>query len=145
MVAEPRRAARAVERREDLGARQAERVRRPVVRLDEPEPSEQRRHRERVQVRGPDPGQVGVDDEAEAGRALEAGRDRVSLPAARIVHQPGAEVASDQPARRVVGHDPHVADRERHLDDVAEHRERHLATQVFGQAGSCPRPGRESP
>ena len=79
MRPELRRAPRAVERLEDLRVGEAERVRRPIARLDERDGAEARRHRERAEVGRAHPRHVGIHDEAEAVDAGEAGHDGRAL------------------------------------------------------------------
>jgi hypothetical protein len=60
------------------------------------------------------------------------------LAAAGIVDQPSAEVAGDQASGSIVRDHAHLADRERDLDHVPEHRECDLAAHVLGQAALPP-------
>ena len=115
-------APRPVERREHLGDRQPEGVRRPVRGLDDRDPTEAGGHRKSTQVGRAHARQIGVHDETDPVRACECGGHGYPLPLAGIVQGLCAELDGDEPPRRVVGHDPCVSHPYRRLDHVTEHR-----------------------
>ena len=102
MRPEPRGAAGPEEGGEERRTRQRERVRRPVVGLDDADSVELGGADERAQVVRDDARDVGVDDEHRPVLDLpERGRDRGALAAARIVDDRSAELGRDR-ARRLV-------------------------------------------
>ena len=131
VVAEPVGAAGAVERREERRPGQRERVRRPVLGLDEPERAELGGAGERAQVVRHDARDVGVHDEHRAvSHLLERGRDRRPLAAAGIVDDLGAELARERARVRVLGDEQRPAGRDARGEHVPEHRERQLRPQL---------------
>ena len=101
MVAEAGGAAAAVERREERGARERERVRRSVRCLHEPDRAEVGGARERAQVVRDDAGNVRVqDDHDPVVRLLERDLHRRSLAAAGIVDRLGSRAPRRASARR---------------------------------------------
>jgi hypothetical protein len=55
----------------------------------------------------------------------------------------GAEGSGDAATGGVAGHDPHVADRGRSLDDVAEHRQGDLAAELLREPALALSPERD--
>jgi hypothetical protein len=136
---EARCAAGAVDRLERARRGDRQRVRRSIRCCDE-------RHARRGQARqrgGRCTRQVGVDDKARPGETVEADLDRAPLPAAWIGDDLHAKRSSRIRRFDVSGHDPHLADAQRRLDDVDEHRESELAPQRAGQARLPPCPERD--
>ena len=121
-------ATRAVERRERVGRRQAERVRRPVEGLDEREAARGRRGEQRPEIVRHDARDVGVDDE-DAARldALEGRLHRRALAAARVGDRLGAGLPSRLRCLLVRCHDARAAHHDARGEHVAEHRVRERA------------------
>ena len=133
MRPEAARAVGPVERPEDLGVRQSQRVRPSVRRGDERDPAEPRRHGEGGEVGRAHAREVRVDDQADAVDVLQRGGDRSALALAGVVDRRRTELAGDEAAGGVPRYDPHLADGGRRLDDVAEHRQGDLAAELLGK------------
>lgn len=132
MLAEASRATGTVERGEELWPGQRERVRRPVVRLDEPESPELGRARKGPEVLGDDAGEIGVDHEDGLVRKLgEAGCDGAALTATGIDDVLGSEFPREVNGVGILGDEEGAVGRDTGGQDVAEHRQRELGAQVF--------------
>ena len=104
-------AAGAVQRSERLGRRKAERVRRPVERLDETETTGRGRSEQRTQVVRHDARNVGVDDEDPArSDVFQGGLHGRALAASRIGDDFGAGFGGCCGALVVGRHDAGLAD-----------------------------------
>ena len=118
-------AARPVERREGVGRRKAERVRRPVEGLDEREAARGRGGEQRAEIVRHDAGNVGVDDEDAAELdACQACLHRRSLTPARVGDDLGSGVAGRLRSLLVRCHDARASHLEARGEHVAEHRVR---------------------
>jgi DNA polymerase (family X) len=136
--AKPRSAVRPVERRERIGRRDPERVRRAVERLDERDPSGGRRGEQRAKIVRNDTGQVGVHDQDRAGLGIrERRRHGRPLPLARILGDRRAEVERDCGGLVVGRHDARSTHRHRGRENVAEHRERQRTPGPTGGVQAC--------
>ena len=120
-------AALAVQRGEEGGAGKHERVRRPVLRLYEPDRIQLGRAGQRAKVVRHDTRNIRVDDDHRpVGCSLEPGGDRRALTASRIVDRLGAELLRQRAGRRIVGDDEGPPGRDARGENVAQHRQREL-------------------
>jgi hypothetical protein len=124
VVAEAGRAAPAVERREERGVRERERVRRPVLGFDVADRPELGGARERAEVVRDDAGDVRVDDEHRPRPdEVEGSRDRPSLSVARVVDDLDAELGGQLARRAIPRDEQRPAGRDGRREHVSEHRE----------------------
>jgi DNA polymerase (family X) len=131
-------AARAVQRLEEGGRRQAEGVRAAVLRCDERDAAGRGRRNQRTQVVRDDAGYVGVDDEDRVRRKEpERPRDRRALATAGILHDLGAGLAGNAPSVLVCGHHNRAADLGRRGENVREHGERDRTMRFLAEAGQA--------
>ena len=132
------RAARAVQRLEELRAGQAQRVRPSVWRRDERNPGRRRRRDQRAQVVRDDARDVGVHHDDGVGRKEPDGsRDSRTLAAARVVDDLGAGLAGDAAAVLVSGHDDRAAHLSGRFEHVREHREHDCAMCFLRETGEA--------
>jgi DNA polymerase (family X) len=131
----PFRAARSVERLEQMRGGKAERVRPAVLGGDEGDTAERHRREQRLQVVRHDAGNVGVHDQHGVGREQsDRGRHRVTLATARVFHDLRAGSGRDPASLRVGGDDDRAADLRGGREHVGEHGEHERAAGLLPQA-----------
>jgi DNA polymerase (family X) len=130
------RAARPVERLEEVRARQPQSIRAAVGGRDEGDPVERLHGEQRAQILGPHARKVGVDDEDAARREPAQSRgDRGSLTAARIVRDLGSGLCGDPAPVRIRRGDDGATEAGSGGEDVREHREHDRAVHVRLEPG----------
>jgi DNA polymerase (family 10) len=131
---EARGTARAVERLEQLGRGQAERIRAPVGRRDERNAPGWSRGEQRAQVVLNDAGHVRIDDQdAVRGKQADRGRDGGTLPSAGIVDHFRACLLGNASSFGIAGDDDGAPDRCCRSEHVRQHSEHDRPMLLVGK------------